>query len=419
MKNIFKYASLLLAAVMLLSCSGTIDPESTDEPNDGTNTETPGGNNQDANKPKVLKVSADKNIIQNFGGDYANITVTLGDEVLTEDILFFDGDNNMIELPDFKFASEETGKFQIWASYGTYISEKITITVIAVEVPATPEDPQPASTDFKARVLVNEFTTTGCMYCPKMKELLHGALDTLAVKGKEDMMVMTACHSSLVNSVKDPAYVRANGFEDFSGSTGMPYAFCDMFYGFGYFSSWTANDIVGVFEELYSLKEDKAAGIAVTSSLKDGELVIKATVKAARTGEYRLGAFLLEDGIYGKQSSATADWMHNHDNVIRYIDAKTYSASGKENYYGYSVDTVEAGKTADYVFVWDLDAIWDAGSLAGEMYGGTAWDPFVEENLHLVVFAVTTSTDENGDKYYYVNNVVDCKIGTDNPYEYK
>lgn len=110
--------------------------------------------------------------------------------------------------------------------------------------------------------------------------------------------------------------------------------------------------------------------------------------------------------------------MHNHDDVIRYIDSQYYTNSGKEQFYGHSVGNVDEGKTADYVFVWDLEKIWDAGALAGEQYGGCAWNPFVEENLHIAVFASTVGVDEKGNQYYYVSNVVDCPIGSDVPYEY-
>ncbi|MBR2162524.1 MAG: Omp28-related outer membrane protein [Bacteroidales bacterium] len=411
MKRIFNYASLLAAAVMLVSCSGNIDPEQENNDPDNPNTEntdpTPSG-------PKVLKVSSDRNLIQTFDGDYATLTVTLGDEVLTEGVEFYDGDNNPIAIPGYKFATEVPGEHQIWASYGTYMSETIIIKAINTKIPVTPEDPQPSSTDFKVRALVTEFTTTGCSWCPSMKTVLHGVLEN---ENTADMVVMTACHSSLVNSKKDPAYIKT-GYEDFSGMTGMPYVFCDMYYGFGYYTTLTSSDVTEVFGELCAAKEGKAAGLAVTSSMKDGQLVIKATVKAAETGNYRIGAFLLEDGIYGQQTSATEDWMHNHDDVIRYIDSQYYTNSGKEQFYGHSVGNVDEGKTADYVFVWDLEKIWDAGALAGEQYGGCAWNPFVEENLHIAVFASTVGVDEKGNQYYYVSNVVDCPIGSDVPYEY-
>ena len=73
MNKIMKYASLLMAAVMLVSCGGTIDP-----------------GNESTGK-KALKLTADKTLIQTFGGDYATLTLTLDGEPVTEGVTFFDG----------------------------------------------------------------------------------------------------------------------------------------------------------------------------------------------------------------------------------------------------------------------------------------------------------------------------------------
>ena len=258
MKNLFKYASLLAAAVMLFSCHGYYDPN--DPANGGS-----GGPVDDG----VLRIKSDKNLIQTFGGDYASLTVTLGSKVITEGVTFFDGSNNVIDVPDFKFYASEPGDYEIWANYGTYNTEKIGIKAISIEIPETPADPDPSNTSFKVRSLVTEFTTTGCSWCPSMKKVLHGALEDASAA---DKVVMTACHSSLVGGVKDPSYIRT-GYEDFSGATGLPFVFCDMYYGFGYYSSLTSNDLVNLFDELCSSKEDAAAGIAVNSSLVGNELV--------------------------------------------------------------------------------------------------------------------------------------------------
>lgn len=394
---------------MLFSCEGLPTGTGNEGENGGNNGGTGG-----SGEKKVLKINSDKNLIQTFGGDYATLTVTLGGEVVTEGVTFYDEKYNVLPIEDFKFSATEPGEYTFLASYGTFLSETISIKAISIEIPETPADPKPESTDFKVRTLFTEFTTTGCSWCPSMKAVIHEAMAKPEVA---ERVVLATCHSSLVNSKKDPAYIRT-GYEEFSGMTGMPYMFCDMYYGFGYYNSLSASDIEGVVDELCSSKEDVAAGIAVNASLKDGQLVAKVTVKAAETGNYRIGAFLLEDGIYGQQTSATEDWMHMHDGVMRYIDSKYYTATGREQYYGHSVGEVAEGKTADYVFVWMLDEIWEAGALAGEQYGGYYWDEFVLENLHLAVFVSTIGTNKDGDEFYYVNNVIDCPVNGKTQYEY-
>lgn len=408
MKNLFKYASLLMAAVMLFSCNGTIDP-SQQEPEPG-----PGPGPEPTPENLTLKIVSDRNLVQT-NVDVATLTVTLGDEVVTEDVVIYDKDFNVLDLPDFKFTAKKSGDHVLWASYGTYNSDEITIKAIDVPIPETPADPKPSSTDFKARVLLTEFTTTGCAYCPNMKILLHNALADAEVA---DRAVLTACHSGLINGKADPAYVRTS-LDDFCNISGFPTVNFDLYYSFNNYTVGKS-EMQGMINDLYSAKEDVAAGIAVNASVDGDKAIIKATVKAAADGEYRVGAFLLEDGIYAVQSGGSAeDWMNTHDSVIRYIDSKYYSAAGKDQYFGHSVGKIEKGKTADYVFDWDLDVIWSEGALNGELYGGVYWDEFVMENLHLVVFVSTMGTDDKGNQYYYVNNVIDCPINGLTPYEYK
>lgn len=410
MKRFFNYASLLMAAVVLFSCQGTVDPDQI-EPNPDPNPEKP-----TPEKPKPepedleLKLTASRNLVQ-VNVDEVILTVYLGDEVITDDVTFYDGNFKVLNIPNFRYIAPKAGDQVIWASYGTYNSDEILIKAIDIPIPETPEDPQPESTDFKVRVLMTEFTTTGCAYCPNMKILLHNALSDENVA---DKVVLTACHSGLINGKADPAFVKTT-FDDFCNVSGFPNVNFDMYYSFGNYTVG-ASEMRQLINDMYSVKADVAAGIAVNSALYDESLVAKVTVKAAVDAEYRIGAFLLEDGIYGVQSGGSAeDWMNTHDGVIRYID----SQYGKDQYFGHSVGVVEKGCTADYVFDWDLDVIWSEGALKGEQYGNYYWDEFVMENLHLVVFVSTIGTDDKGNQFYYVNNVIDCPINGLTPYEYK
>lgn len=410
MKRFFNYASLLMAAVVLFSCQGTVDPDQI-EPNPDPNPEKP-----TPEKPKPepedleLKLTASRNLVQ-VNVDEVILTVYLGDEVITDDVTFYDGNFKVLNIPNFRYIAPKAGDQVIWASYGTYNSDEILIKAIDIPIPETPEDPQPESTDFKVRVLMTEFTTTGCAYCPNMKILLHNALSDESVA---DKVVLTACHSGLINGKADPAFVKTT-FDDFCNVSGFPNVNFDMYYSFGNYTVG-ASEMRQLINNMYSVKADVAAGIAVNSALYDESLVAKVTVKAAVDAEYRIGAFLLEDGIYGVQSGGSAeDWMNTHDGVIRYID----SQYGKDQYFGHSVGVVEKGCTADYVFDWDLDVIWSEGALKGEQYGNYYWDEFVMENLHLVVFVSTIGTDDKGNQFYYVNNVIDCPINGLTPYEYK
>ncbi len=387
MKNLFKYASLLLAAAMLFAC------------------EKPG--NEDG-EGGVIKLTADKSIIQTFGGDYATITVTLDDKVITEGVTFYDADLKPIDIPDFKFSTTTPGEYKIVASYGTVNTkdDPLTIMAVSVDIPKTPADPQPGSTDFKTRVLIVEHTGTECGFCPPMKTLIHNAMDDASFA---ERIVLTNCHTFNQN---DPAYFNENAFKEFNGVNGHPYLLLDSYQSFNNYNESPAN-FKSMVNKLYDAKSDVSAGIAVNSVLSGDQVVIKVGVKAAETASYRVGAYLLEDGIEGKQTSATADWMHVHDGVISNVDAKYYTSGGSARYYGHSIGEIEKGKSGEYLFVWNLNDIQEKRQI------GCNRKAFVRENLRLAVFVTTVGTDESGSEYYYVNNVVEAPLNGQTPYEYK
>ena len=380
MTRIFKYASLLMAAVMLFSCSGQQDTT------DGTD-----------NVGSALQLSTDKNLIQ-AGEDIAILSLTLNGEPVTENVTFFDDDNQVLDLADFKFSTDKAGEYVIWAAYGTMNSNKITITVVATAIPATPEDPAPESTSFKSRVLVSQFTGTGCGFCPMMMERLHPILED---EEKSQDVVWVACHSY---NEEDPAYLPTGKYSDFYGG-GFPSLNLDFVIKVANNQGNTTESIWSTINSQNQVKKDFASGIAVNAKLVDGQVIAKVTVKAAETAEYRVGAMLLEDGIEKTQTSATADWMNIHDACIRYVDAGQKAT-------GHKLGSIEKGKTADYLFVWNLDDIWQKGSIECQ-----SWEAFVEENLRMAVYVVSI-TKVNGQDAYYVNNATYAEFNEETPFDY-
>ena len=387
MKNIFKYASLLAAAVMLVACEGTVD-------NGGNDAVGNGGK-------KELKITVDKNLIQTYGGDFATLTVTLDGVPVKDSVTFYSGNNTVLEIPDFKFSAQEVGAYEIWASYAIYNTETIVIKATDIPIPDSPVDPQPESTDFKARILLTEFTTVGCSACPSMKTIIHDVENDATVA---DKVVFTECHSGLVNSVPDPCYIHNQNFEDFSKITGFPTVKLNL--------DKLLKDrlaLKSAIEDLYTEVETIAPGIAVNAVLQDEKVVARISIKARVASSYRVGAFLLEDGIYAKQTNATAEWMHNHDNVIRYIDSQY-----KSSFYGVPVADISEGNTADSMISWILEDIWEYGTERGEIDGGIPWPERNNDKLHMVVFV--SMMDESGNPM--VVNAIDCPVNGETPYEY-
>ncbi len=385
MKTIFRFASLLSAAVMLFaSCEGPVDTPDTPDTPDVPDTPVTEGK---------LTLEVDKLIIQSNGADAATLTVKFNDEVITEDVIIFDGKNKPVDLgSDFKFTATETGEYTFYANYKTFISNTVTVTAVSTEVPETPEDLQPSNTSFVRRVLLTKFTGQQCPACPNATAAIHKFYDE-----NELAPYAVKAEAHTYNS-DDPAF------------------FADSFYGVQYFPTicldWamlttevTYNNVSSMIADRLEA-EDAKAGISVNSVFADGALTFKVCVKAAETGQYRVGAWLLEDNIKGQQKGAPAgeenSWYHEFDDCIRIADSKSGTS-----YAGIKLGEIEAGKTAEKMFAWnfnDLDPV---------KYHPDGWKV---ENLKLCVFV--SVPDEKGYSYI-VNNVITAPINGVTQFEYK
>jgi hypothetical protein len=105
--------------------------------------------------------------------------------------------------------------------------------------------------------------------------------------------------------------------------------------------------------------------------------------------------------------------MNKHDACVRYIDAREDSANGTERWYGFSLGKIEKGKTADYLFVWNLQDIWNDVNVPIAY-----WNEFVLENLRLAAFVTTTGEDDRGNQVYYINNAVNAAVNGETPFAY-
>ncbi len=77
-------------------------------------------------------------------------------------------DNTEFKFPNGVYTTTTAGSFSFWVAYKTEntIKTPSTITAVNFAIPDRPADPNPSSTSFVRRVLVMQFTGTGCGYCP-------------------------------------------------------------------------------------------------------------------------------------------------------------------------------------------------------------------------------------------------------------
>ena len=359
--------------------------------------EQSGGDDNGGTATKLLLV-ADKSTIYDNGEDCATFTLYYDGMTLTEGYELYAGET---PLAGNTFSSTEIGSVEVWAAYGTVISNTLSINVIATPpaAPAAPEDTNPSKTNFKRRVLLTQITGTGCQYCPLMINAVHQAMT--GAYGNDAVLAVAHLYND-----NDPAYLYdAQTLDNSLGTAGSaPHLFMDLNkqYNTSYTKAAIDKNIQARLDEVAT-----RGGIAVNSEYhaEEGYIVLNATVKAAQTAEFRIGAWLLEDGISATQSNpqgyAPVDGVdfNTHDDCIRLADSK-YTTS---NYTGYSIGEIEAGKTTSREFAFKLK---DNGKGSKN-----TWN---HDNLRVIVF-ISTKEGNN----WFVNNVVKCPKDGSVDFEYE
>lgn len=371
MKNIFKIASLLAAAVVLFSCEKV---------------ETEGNG---------LQLVSDKDVIQADGKDAATLKVMYNGKDVTAEAVIYDSEDNELNLPDGKFTATEVGEYKFYADYGTMSTFNkgaddkglYAIKAIDVPVPVAVPDPQPTSAMFVHRAFLTQYTGTACGYCPFM---IRQVRELVADKVIPTKAVHASSHSGPFTT-GDPAKID-NGPQS-PGS--YPYMHVDLVNGY------THQTGISVLRTLIdnSIASAAKAGISVSPAYysEEGCLVVKVAVKAAVDGIFNVGAWLLEDGIYGAQSDKENigdDSYDIHENCVRIADSKY-----KGTWFGHELGSLSKGEVAEKTFVMNLKRSWEV------------------ENLHLAVF-VSYGEPKGSRIAYTVCNAVDVPIDAPTPFEY-
>ena len=358
---------LIAAAAMIASC-GT--PE--DKPVAGNG---------------ALVLEADKVDIMADGEDAAEITAKYDGVVVTDGVDFYDAATNVpVRVKDMRFSTKNVGQHSIYAIYNGVKSNVLKITALEYAIPVLPADPDPDGKSFKKRVLLTQFTSTGCTYCPSATKLLR---ELAADPEYMDKFVLGACHADMANyqNGDDPADFSGNiSFMNAFRIQGFPTLTMDLDKQANVFNS------VQVKEQLNSYYGDgtSLAGISVNSEINGNMLIVNAAVKAGQSGKYRVGAWLLEDGIYGRQTSALDESYNIHDHCIRMIDAGSH-------YMGHDLGLLSAGDSAERIFAIRIDA--------------TKWNI---DNCKILLYATSPYGSEQ-----VVNNAVVVPIGSAVAYEYR
>lgn len=267
------------------------------------------------------------------------------------------------------YSPNEVGVKSFWVSYKTKNTRQTPVAITAVNtlIPSRPVDPQIANTNFLQRTLFTQFTGTWCGYCPYMIAAFHNMLEDSSVNNQ---FVHTAVHGGdkFATIVVDKDGKESDLATLLNKSGGYPYVLVNLANGIQ--NSNVETNVAYLKAAIdYNKNSECKAGIAVRTELKYSMLLVRASVKAAETGEYFIGAWLVESGMYAQQSNYTAlkdDYLDYHENVVRIADS-----NAANDFLGHSLGVINKGDRADYLFVMQLDPSWKT------------------ENCHLVLFAST------------------------------
>lgn len=372
MKRLFQFAFLSAAAVALVS---------------GMASCSKGGD--DTQLSEYLKIVPDKTVIMSDGFDAATLSVEYDGVDVTGKAVIFNSDGTEAALQDSRFTTETSGTYSFYATYNGERSHEVTITAIDSALPEIPDDPQPESTDFVRRVLLLQFTGTACGNCP----YVMAALDRLSTSPVREDYVRVACHSY---NGDDPAYY-SGPLARSQDVPGYPHLTLDL--DKNLFVQSNANSDV-VYATCAGFIQDEledrpaSAGIAACAAVSGENVIVSMSVKAAKAGQYKVGAWLVENGIYAQQAGTSNESYYTHNDCLRYAQ---YTGSGtKADYSGESLGKLDAGEEAEYSFSIPVDEGWKI------------------ENCHLVLIVSAAEGSS-----YYVNNVASLEIGGTVSYEYE
>lgn len=365
---------------MMFSCGD--DNESIDGGNAGPDT--------NINQDSKLTLEFSHQVIQANGKDASDFIVKVDGQQVTEGVTIYDKNDKPVSTTSF--STTEPGEYTFWATYKTLHTKSAVLKAISIAVPVLPADPTPENTQFQKKVMLSQFTGNRCPNCPRMTVVVRQVMENQDIK---DKVVMTSPHTYNSN---DPGYLDTPIAPSF-GVASYPTMVFDLFMSKIYDFNFSADWLTAMIKQRFATPA--TAGISaksefITNDKGEKQIALHVAVKAAVEGNYRVGAWLLEDSIKAKQANVGVQGdFDTHNNVVRIADSKGKN-SGSNKYSGIDLGTIEAKKTAEHVFVMDLDSKW------------------VEKNMHIAIFV--TSKQEDGT--LPVVNVIDCPIECSLPFNY-
>lgn len=358
-----KFFALALAALAFVGC-GEPTPDGPDVKPTGDAVLVANNNSVEVNTP-------------------IEFTVTAADGTdLTAGAVIYDKSHDYVVVEN-PFTPTMDGDYEFYAvAEGDIITNTVKVSVVPT-IPALPEDSEPANTVFNHRILLVDHTGNTCGYCPQMMK----ALKTVSETGDYHSKYYEAMAHTYSNG--DPAFSgAASVVSNHHGVSSYP----TLTYNFYHTTQSSYNDahIMGQIDALWKA-EGADAGIAAAATLASKSVIVNTEVKAAVANDYRITAWLLEDGIYAKQTNATEEWMNTHDNAIR-------QRVSSDDISGVDLGALAAGETKSTALTLNIV--------------GNKWN---RDNLKVMVIV----SAKNAKGQFEVANVAICPMNDVVTYDYK
>lgn len=362
MKNL-KQILFVLAAAVLASCSGNVDP---DDVAPGTPV-----------APYTLSV--DKEVIESDGVDVATLAITDANGlVLTDGNYMRQVSFHIAETDEWRSGIGYEGEPEKFSSIvdGTYTVSAMFEGKECENAVTIRSQNRKKYELFHKNVAIYRLTGTWCQYCPYMTEALNNVNDYT-----KDHSIVLEFHNGDEYSVPFSMTMDMAAFLNSRfNSNAYPFCIYSMTEGSG---DRTVNDIQRLVKDRL-FEHPACTGIKATSSIADGKLVVNAVVKASAAGKYDLGMAVLKDNCIPTSASAYED-VYN-DVVI--------GASG--NLHAMSTDSFDLAADGEKA----LEKSWESEKLdAG--------------NCRVVLFTL-----READGKVIIDNAVDFKVGGSIDYRY-
>lgn len=290
------------------------------------------------------------------------------------------------------YQASSEGHTVLYAIYNDLESNSAAINTLASGAPMVAEDANPNSYDFNYRMLLIDHTGTDCQYCPLMASALKDLGKDPEYNGCYNLAVAHSRTSS------DNAYsptARAISYY-YQYTLGIMSGYPTLTFNYQFMEK-SGNNIQTIKSYINRLKKEKQfAGIAAATAIDGNDLVVSMTLKSNLERQFKYNIFVLEDNIYSYQTNASQDWMHTHNDAIRFFYPEL---TNDDDITGGEWGNVKAGSTTSKTVRIPLNTKW------------------VRENIKALV-VISSPDGEYGNKFEVVNTVL-CPVNGCAEFEYK